>query len=238
MSKPSSVPIPTMILAAGRGERLRPLTDHTPKPLLPVAGKPLIQRQIEQLAAAGVKEVVINLHHLGEQIAHFLGDGARFGVRIQYSREVHKLETGGGLLHALPLLGDGPLWLLNGDVVLDLPLAEFPTELPAGSAMHMLLTPTAGVREHGDFLFDGYRVTGWGEDVVYCCLALIRGATVRDFAARHGQLTAFSMRAVFAELIERGALTGQLYHGHWIDIGSESQLKPATALLTRREQPD
>lgn len=227
-------PIPTMILAAGRGERLRPLTDHTPKPLLPVAGRPLIERQIEQLAAAGVKDLVINLHHLGEQIASTIGNGERFGLRIQYSREEEQLETGGGLLQALSLLGDGPLWLLNGDVLLDLPLAHFPTELPVGSDMHMLLTPTPAVREHGDFSFDGHHVTGWGEQVVYCCFALLRGSLVRDFAVSRG-LTAFSMRDVFVELIKRGTLTGQLYHGDWIDIGSQAQLEAATRLLEQRQ---
>ncbi|MGI9328923.1 MAG: nucleotidyltransferase family protein [Pseudomonadales bacterium] len=226
--------IPTMILAAGRGERLRPLTDHTPKPLLPVAGKPLIERQIEQLAAAGVRDLVINLHHLGEQIASTLGNGERFGLSIRYSRESEKLETGGGLLNALPLLGDGPLWLLNGDVLLDLPLADFPTELPPGSAMHMLLTPTPAVREHGDFDFDGQHVTGWGEAVVYCCFALLHGSLVREFAQRHGGLTVFSMREVFSELIDQGRLTGQLYNGDWIDIGSAAQLQAATQLLQAR----
>ncbi len=224
-----------MILAAGRGERLRPLTDHTPKPLLPVAGKPLIERQIEQLAAAGVTELVVNLHHLGEKIASTLGNGERFGLNIRYSRETSKLETGGGLLQALPLLGDGPLWLLNGDVLMDLPLAEFPTQLPAGSAMHMLLTPTPAFRAQGDFDFDGQWVTGWGEEVVYCCFALLEGALVKDFAQRHGNLRVFSMREVFAELIQERRLSGQLYCGDWIDIGSPAQLEAATQLLERRD---
>lgn len=226
--------VPTMILAAGRGERLRPLTDRTPKPLLPVAGKPLIEYQLEQLAAGGVRDVVINLHHLGEQIESTVGNGDRFGLNIRYSHERDKLETGGGLLHALPLLGDGPLWLLNGDVLLDLPLAQFPTRLPEGSAMHMLLTPTPAARAHGDFTFDGHRVTGWGEDVVNCCFALLEGSLVRDFSTRHGGLTAFSMREIYVELIERGQMTGQLYHGGWIDIGSTSQLQAANALMEQR----
>lgn len=218
---------PTMIFAAGRGERLRPLTDHTPKPLLQVGGAPLIERQITQLAAGGVSDVVINLHHLAEQIEKHLGAGDRFGLRIRYSREQQKLETGGGLLEALPLLGDGPIWLLNGDVAMDLPIANFPTTLPAGSDMHMLLTPTPAFREHGDFEFDGTHVTAWGNDVVYCCFALLEGARLKRFVAEHQPGTAFSLRELFVELVDTGRLTGELYHGSWIDIGSKAQLDAA-----------
>lgn len=218
---------PTMIFAAGRGERLRPLTDHTPKPMLNVANKPLIERQIAMLSAGGVTDVVINLHHLGEQIEQHVGDGARFGVNVRYSRETEKLETGGGLFNALPLLGDGPLWLLNGDVLLNLPLTEFPRTLPPGSDMHMLLTPTPAFRERGDFDFDGTHVTAWGDDVVYCCFALLEGAWLRRFVADHNPGAAFSMRKVFEELINKRRLTGELYHGPWIDIGSQAQLEAA-----------
>lgn len=220
---------PVMLFAAGRGERLRPLTDTTPKPLLPVAGVPLIERQIEALARGGVRDVVINLHHLGEQIEAHLGDGSRLGVRIRYSWEDRKLETGGGLLQALPLLGDGPIWLLNGDVLMDLPIDDFPVVLPPDSDLHMLLTPTPDFRSHGDFNFDGLHVTDWGEDVVYCCFALISGAAFRAFTERRLLGPVFSMRELFAELIATDRLTGQLYHGDWIDIGSKEQLDAATA---------
>ncbi|MFK7915114.1 MAG: NDP-sugar synthase [Pseudomonadales bacterium] len=217
----------TMIFAAGRGERLRPLTDHTPKPMLPVADIPLIERQVTMLAAGGVTDVVINLHHLGEQIETHLGNGQRFGVQVRYSREQHKLETGGGLLKALPLLGDGPIWLLNGDVLMDLPVTDFPTALPAGSDMHMLLTPTPAFRERGDFNFDGTHVTAWGDDVVYCCFALLEGARLRRFVEEQQPGPAFSLRELFVELIQQGRLTGELYHGPWMDIGSKAQLEAA-----------
>ncbi len=105
-----------MILAAGRGERMRPLTDHTPKPLLSVGGKPLIVHHIERLAAAGLRELVINHAHLGGQIVDALGDGSRFGVSIHYSAEAEALETGGGIFQALPLLGDEPFMVVNGDI--------------------------------------------------------------------------------------------------------------------------
>lgn len=221
---------PTMIFAAGRGERLRPLTDQTPKPLLQVAGKPLIERQVEMLCAGGVTDIVINLHHLGEQIESHLGNGERFGTRLRYSPETEKLETGGGLLHALPLLGDGPIWVLNGDVLLHLPVDAFPRELPPGSDMHMLLTPTPAFRAKGDFEFDGSHVTAWGDDVVYCCFALLEGRRVRQFADEHATGPAFSMRELFVELINQGRLTGELYHGPWIDIGSAAQLESANAM--------
>jgi len=108
-----------MILAAGRGERMRPLTDHTPKPLLKVGGKPLIVWHIERLAQAGIREIVINHAHLGAQIEQSLGNGAQWDVSIEYSPEVNALETAGGIANALPLLGDAPFCVVNGDVFTD-----------------------------------------------------------------------------------------------------------------------
>ncbi|MEM1231498.1 MAG: nucleotidyltransferase family protein [Pseudomonadota bacterium] len=233
---------PVMIFAAGRGERLRPLTDSTPKPLVPVAGIPLLERQLTLLAAGGVRHVVINLHHLGEQIEAHIGDGARFGLRVRYSREAQKLETGGGLLQALPLLGKGPIWLLNGDVVMTPDLARFPQRLTPGSDMHLLLTPTPAARDRGDFTFDGTRVTGWGDSHVYCGLALLEGAFFRRFArtllaqrqrsdVAGEPAGSFSLRTLFEHLVDRQRLHGSLYEGPWIDIGSPAQLKAANALL-------
>ncbi len=249
---------PVMIFAAGRGERLRPLTDHTPKPLIAVAGEPLLERQLRQLAAGGVRDVVINLHHLGELIEQRIGDGSRFGLKVRYSREPQKLETGGGLHKALPLLGEGPLWLLNGDVVMTLPLATFPQLLPEGSDMHLLLTPRPEARERGDFEFDGARITGWGDGFVYAGMALIDSAYFRNFAlgwlgettatarepARPGALPdagatraaseppgSFSLKEVFLALVAQGRITGSLLAGPWIDIGSPAQLSAANRLL-------
>ena len=113
-----------MILAAGRGERLRPLTDTTPKPMLPLNGKPLLEHHINRLVAIGVKDIVINTCWLGEQIEAYFADGRDFGVNISWSRESKALETGGGIRHALPFLGDQPFLLINGDVWSDFPLAE------------------------------------------------------------------------------------------------------------------
>ena len=140
-----------MILAAGRGTRLKPLTDHRPKPMMEVGGKPLIAHQLRWLAEAGVSEVIINLHHLGEQIEAYVGDGRVHGLSVSYSREPVLLETGGGLVKALPWLGDEPFWLLNGDIYTDFPFRQFAKALPAGCLAHLLLTPTPAFRQAGDF---------------------------------------------------------------------------------------
>jgi MurNAc alpha-1-phosphate uridylyltransferase len=114
--------VKAMILAAGYGKRLRPLTDRIPKPMIPVAGKPLLQHHIERLVAMGITEVVINISWLANQIETFFGDGSNFGIRITWSKESEPLETGGGILQALPLLGDAPFLLINGDIWTDFPL--------------------------------------------------------------------------------------------------------------------
>ncbi|MDX1300546.1 MAG: sugar phosphate nucleotidyltransferase, partial [Pseudomonas sp.] len=126
-----------MILAAGKGERLRPLTLHTPKPLVRVAGVPLIEYHLRALAAAGFTEVVINHAWLGQQIEDYLGDGSRFGLSIAYSAEAEPLETGGGIFQALPLLGDQPFALINGDIFTDYPLAEL--RRPLTGLAHLVL---------------------------------------------------------------------------------------------------
>jgi len=142
--------VKVMLFAAGRGERLRPLTDHTPKPLLEVAGAPLLEHQLRALAAAGHREVVINLHHLGEQIEARIGDGRRFGVAVRYSREPTLQDTGGGIVQALPLLGDAPFAVLNGDIVTDFPFHRLPDAPPAGTDLHLVVTPTPAHRPRGD----------------------------------------------------------------------------------------
>src|SRR3569832_683907 len=139
-----------MILAAGRGERMRPLTDVTPKPLLRVGGTTLIEHHLLRLARAGLHDVVVNTGHLGEQIEATLGDGARYGVRIEYSRERDAiLDTGGGIFNALPLLGEAPFLVVNGDNNTDYPYAGL-TAAPAGLA-HLILVPNPPQHARGDF---------------------------------------------------------------------------------------
>src|SRR6185437_5154508 len=153
-----------LLFAAGRGERMRPLTDTTPKPLLRVGGRMLIEHHLEKLAAIGVEEVVINTSHLPEQFPAALGDGARWGLRIQYSYEGPRpLETGGGMRHALPLLGPAPFLAVSADIVSDYDYARLPRE-PDGLA-HLVMVPNPGFHSRGDFWLDGSRLNedGRGE---------------------------------------------------------------------------
>ena len=141
-----------MILAAGRGERMRPLTDTRPKPLLEVGGKPLIQYHLEALGRAGIGDIVINLAWQGELIRRALGDGKRFGVQIRYSDEPEgALETGGGILAAVPLLGPGPFLVISGDIWSDFALASCIDRLAPDDVAHFVVVPNPGFHEQGDF---------------------------------------------------------------------------------------
>jgi MurNAc alpha-1-phosphate uridylyltransferase len=216
-----------MILAAGRGARLRPLTDHTPKPLLPIGAEPLIVHQLRWLAAAGIRDVVINLHHLGEQIEQRLGDGNALGVTIHYSHEPAPLETGGGIQRALPLLGEQPFVILNGDIWTNYPLARLPKKL-GGDLAHLVLTTTPANRDQGDFGLSGNRVTRGAErPYTYCGIALVAPALF-DTAPP----APFSLRVLFFEAIARNRIGGELWSGQWTDIGTPDQLD-----AVRRQTP-
>ena len=147
-----------MILAAGEGRRMRPLTDATPKPLLEVAGKPLIEHHIARLAAAGFAEIVVNVSHLGQQLVDFLGDGSQWQVAISISSEQTPLEAAGGIIQALPHLGDAPFLLVNGDVFTDYPFAHLRETAPAKQGAHIVLVPNPAHRPRGDFLLRDRRV--------------------------------------------------------------------------------
>ncbi|MAT85320.1 MAG: mannose-1-phosphate guanylyltransferase [Gammaproteobacteria bacterium] len=213
-----------MILAAGRGERLRPLTDRVPKALAPVGGEPMLAHQLRWLAAAGIREVVINLHHLGEQIVAAVGDGAGFGLTVRYSREDTLLETGGGIVNALPLLGEAPFLLLNGDIYTDFPLTALPDRPPAGSLAHLVVTPRPAFRDRGDFDVEDGVVRRRGDGFVYCGIALLDPRALDGRRAER-----FSLREVYFELLARGALTAQEWRGFWSDIGDLTQLREVDA---------
>jgi MurNAc alpha-1-phosphate uridylyltransferase len=213
-----------MILAAGRGERLRPLTDRLPKPLAPIAGEPLLAHQLRWLVAAGIRDVVINLHHLGDQIEATFGVGSDFGVQIRYSRETERLETGGGIVNALPLLGTEPFLVLNGDIYTDFPLSGLRGALPADADAHLVLTATPPVRDQGDFDFASGRVMARGGGYVYCGIAVLRPEL---FAGRRAE--PFSLRDLFFAALERGRLSGQIWSGYWTDIGTPDQLAAVDA---------
>ncbi len=209
-----------MILAAGRGERLRPLTDHTPKPLLPVAGEPLIVHQLRWLERAGIRDVVVNLHHLGESIAAALGTGGDLGVHITYSREETLLETGGGIVHARPLLGDAPFIVVAGDIWTDYPFARLIESL-GNDLAHLVLVPTPAHASEGDFGLDRDRVTrGVERPYTYAGISLL-SPTLFDEAPEGP----FPLRDLLFAAISAGRLGGELWRGDWTDIGTPAQFK-------------
>ena len=215
-----------MILAAGRGERMRPLTDQYPKPLLTVAGKPLIDYHLESLAAAGVREVVINLAWLGEKIMEHVGDGRRWGVRVRYSPEGRNaLETGGGIHRALPLLGPAPFWVVNGDVWTDYPLSRLPAE-PSGLA-HLVLVDNPPHNENGDFHLDQGAVTAdRGPHLTFSGIGVYRPEL---FAGC--EPGAFRLAPLLHAAAEKQAVTGERYEGRWFDIGTPQRLRELDAAL-------
>lgn len=218
-----------MLLAAGRGERMRPLTDACPKPLLQVAGKPLIVWHLERLAGAGFRDVVINLSWLGGMIADALGDGRDFGVSIQYSREPWPaLETGGGILQALPLLGAGPFLLVNGDVFTDIDFSAL--QLAPGDLAQLVLVPNPAHHASGDFGLDGRGriIAAGGERLTYSGVALLRPEFFAGAVAGRFPLLPWLLRAQ-----EAGKLGGQRHDGLWLDIGTPERLTQLDAALAR-----
>jgi MurNAc alpha-1-phosphate uridylyltransferase len=214
-----------MILAAGRGERMRPLTDACPKPLLPAGGKPLIAWHLERLHAAGVDAVVINHAHLGAQIEAALGDGRRFGLQLRYSPEARALETAGGIRQALSQLGEAPFLVINGDVYCDADLAAFAARgrerIQAGGLAHLLMVANPDHHPAGDFhLADGrlddsgtprHTFSGIG---VYA--PALFGALVPGVPAPLAPL----LRAAMAE----GRVSADLHPGYWLDVGTPQRL--------------
>jgi MurNAc alpha-1-phosphate uridylyltransferase len=209
-----------MILAAGKGERLLPLTNTTPKPMLRVGSRPLIAHQLGWLKQAGITDIVINLHHLGEQIEAFCGNGGAFGMHIDYSREDTLLETGGGIVKALPLLGTEPFMLLNGDIYTDFPFRDLPTSPPPWADLHLVLTPTPAFRERGDFNCANGRITARGDDYVYCCIAVLRPELFKGMP-----VAPFSLQRTLFQTVEDGTASAQIWNGYWTDIGSHDQLR-------------
>ena len=219
-----------MILAAGRGERLRPLTDHTPKPLLPAGGKPLIVWHLERLAAAGFRDIVINHAHLGEQIEEALGDGSTWGLTIGYSPEPPgALETAGGIAQALSLLGDAPFLVVNGDVYCELDFGHFAARpIPPGHA-HLLLVDNPAHHAGGDFSLDGGRVVDAQSEqtLTYAGIGLFSPDFFR--AVPVGQ--AMKLRPLLDAAIAAGTLSGERHTGHWVDVGTAERLAELDAML-------
>ena len=223
-----------MILAAGEGRRMRPLTDLTPKPLLEVAGKPLIEHHIARLSAAGFSEVVVNVSHLGQQLVDFLGDGSQWRITISISAEQTPLETAGGIIQALPRLGDAPFLLVNGDVFSDYPFAQLRETAPAERGAHIVLVPNPTHHPLGDFTLQdgcvGHRsssqaATGDFMMATYSGIGVYHPALFAECAPGRRPL-----KPLLDEAIARASLSGELYQGVWEDVGTPERL---TALNRR-----
>ncbi len=208
-----------MILAAGLGERLRPITDTTPKALVEVGGISMLSQHLQRLADASVKTVVINLGWLGEQIAEQIGSGQQFGLQVVYSPEYDNiLDTGGGIKRALPLIGNVPFWVINADIYTDFALPN--VKLAPDSLAHLVLVPTPAHKESGDFeLRDGKIRNSDNQDLTYSGIAFYRPEFFAD--ADDGR---FSIVPLWREAADRGQLDGSLYEGIWEDVGTPERL--------------
>jgi MurNAc alpha-1-phosphate uridylyltransferase len=219
-----------MLLAAGRGERMRPLTDHTPKPLLRVGGRPLISWHLAALARAGIGEVVINLSWLGDQLRAALGDGGDFGLTIHYSEEGSPpLETGGGIFKALPLLGAAPFLVVNGDTFTDVDLASL--QLSAAADARLVMVPNPPQHPQGDFVLDGQRLKeGDGPRLTYSGIGIFSPALFAGCTGGQFPLLPLLKRAIAA-----GRLEGQRHGGQWLDIGTPERLNALNRKLAQAQ---
>jgi MurNAc alpha-1-phosphate uridylyltransferase len=209
-----------MILAAGRGERMRPLTDRTPKPLLPVAGKPLIVWHLERLARAGIHDVVINHAHLGDQIEALLDDGSAWGVSIRYSEEPPgALETAGGIANALPLLGNNPFLVVNGDIWCDLDFASLP-QLADHDLAHLVLVVNPEHNAGGDFDLQDGRVVDVPPRQTFAGIGIYRPEL---FAAVERGRPA-KLAPLLREAMAEDRVSGQIHSGRWVDVGTPGRL--------------
>ena len=215
-----------MILAAGRGERMRPLTDRVPKALLEAGGRPLIVHVIERLMRAAISDVVVNVSHLAEQIEQRLGDGSHLGVRIRYSREQTALETGGGIAYAMPLLGDAPFIVVNSDVYTDFDFGRLQTAVAAlgrgASDAHLVLVDNPAHHPAGDFSLETGRVLMDGPTRLTFSGIGVYSPALFSGAQRGGK---FPLMAVLAPAMARGRVEAEHHRGLWIDVGTPGRLE-------------
>lgn len=219
-----------MILAAGRGERMRPLTLDCPKPLLQVGGMPLIVHHLHALVRAGLRDIVINLSWLGDQIRSTLGDGSRHGVRLSYSDEgPEPLETGGGIFRALPLLGPAPFVVLNGDVWTDYPYAQLREKLAPQDLAHLVLVANPRHNADGDFALAGRRLVATTADRhTFSGIGVYRPELFAD--SRDG---IFKLAPLLRAAVAGGRVSGELFEGEWLDIGTPQRLAELDRRLRR-----
>ena len=213
-------PQKAMILAAGRGERMRPLTDHTPKPLLKVGGKPLIHYHIEALVAANIRSLVINVAHLGQKIIDDLGDGRQFGAQIAYSEEPEgALETGGGIVNALSLLGEEPFMVVNGDVWIDMDFSTLGIE--AAFNAHLVLVENPPQHPNGDFQLEQGLLRSSGRECKTFSGVSIYHPRFFDAAPKG----VFPLAPLLREQMDKGLVSGEYYPGRWEDVGTPERLQ-------------
>lgn len=217
-----------LIFAAGRGERMAELTREIPKPLLEVAGHPLIYYSVGHLAAAGITELVVNLAYLGEQIKEYLGNGSRFGVGIRYSEEPYPLETGGAISRALPLLGDDPFLVVNADVWTDFPFQHLlDYQFGADELGHLVMIPNPVHVPEGDFylnessLLQSEKGSNSQPRLTYSGIGLLHPKLVAEYPGRREK---FPLGEVFRRAIAKGQLSGEVFAGQWRDIGTPERL--------------
>ncbi len=214
-----------MILAAGRGKRLRPLTDHIPKPLVQAAGKSLIEYQIEALAQAGISEIIINHAYLGEQIERQLSNGSRWGVVIHYSPESEALETGGGIFKALPLLGDAPFLVINGDIWTNFDYGSL--QLAEDDLAHLVLIENPTHNPKGDFVLQGGRIVeAEAARYTFSGIGLYRSALFAGCLAEAFPLAPLLRRAIAADVV-----SGEYFTGDWVDVGTPQRLEQLSDML-------
>ena len=229
-----------MILAAGRGERMRPLTDTLPKPLLVAGGKPLIVWQIESLARAGFREIVINAAHLADKLIEAVGDGSRYGVRIRWSREPAPLEPAGGIATAMPLCPEGPLLVIAGDVYTRFdyaslrPVADAMALDGASPRVHLVMVPNPPYHPNGDFALEGERIHWDGPSrVTFGSIAVYDTALFRELP----RMAKLKLLPLLHDWISRGLVSGELYQGPWANVGTPEELAKLDALLIRAAGP-
>jgi MurNAc alpha-1-phosphate uridylyltransferase len=219
-----------MILAAGVGERMRPLTNDRPKPLLEVGGKALIAYHLEALAGAGIRSVVINVSYLGQQVMDALGDGQKWGLEIGYSQEDQPLETAGGIVKALPMLGEDPFLVVNCDVFSDYPLLQLMRNRLAGGCLaHLVMVPNPAHHPGGDFWLDGRGFLRHNPDTDVAALTYAGiGLYTKAFFA--GTTAAkLPLRPLLDAAITNEQLGGELHTGEWSDIGTPERLREIDA---------
>lgn len=224
-----------MILAAGRGERMRPLTDALPKPLLEAGGRPLIVRHIERLVCAGIREIVVNHAHLGWKIEQALGDGARYGARIAYSPEPEALDTAGGIANALPLLGGSPFAVVNGDIACDYDFARLvpiAAMMPSRALLaYLVLVPNPPHHAGGDFaLHEGRIAQPSGARLTFSGI----GVYLPELFAAIPRGSKAKLAPLLREAIRAGQVGGELHQGLWVDVGTPERLARLDDLLRAR----